>query len=95
MSLSAVSGKKISAPRKLIAAITIGQRSYFHCYGKRRGRTRGVCYSYAKLPTASTTYARMATQAPYVVTYGTGVRTLTTAITAITSEAMNQPLDGT
>jgi len=29
------------------------------------------------------------------VTYGTGVRTLTTAMTAITSEAMNHPLDGT
>jgi hypothetical protein len=36
----------------------------------------------------------MASQAPYVVMYGIGVRTLTVAIRAITREAMNHPLDG-
>jgi len=39
-------------------------------------------------------YARMATQTPYVVTYGIGVRALNTARTAIMSEAMNHHVDG-
>jgi hypothetical protein len=51
-------------------------------------------YVYAKLLVASTTYARTATQTPYAVMYGMGVRTLTAAITAIMSEAINHPIDG-
>ena len=43
---------------------------------------------------ASTMYARMETQIPYVVMYGIGDKASTTAITANMSEAMNHPFDG-
>lgn len=57
-------------------------------------RTRDICYVCARLPMASTMYARMATQIPYVLTYGIGHKAQSTAITAIMSEAINHPFDG-
>jgi hypothetical protein len=39
-------------------------------------------------------YARMATQTPYAVKYGIGVRALNIAIMAIMSEAINHHIDG-
>ena len=53
--------------------------------------TRYVC---ATLPMASTMYARMATQIAYGVMYRIGDKASSPAITAIMSEAMNDPFDG-
>jgi len=39
-------------------------------------------------------YARMAIQIPYVARYGIGDKAPKMAITAIMSDAMNQPFDG-
>ena len=54
----------------------------------------GTLYVFTTLPRASTMYARMATQNPYVLMYEIGVKTLITAITAMISEAMNTHIDG-
>ena len=43
---------------------------------------------------ASTMYARIATQIPYVVMYGIGDKAPNTAITAIMSDATNHAFDG-
>ncbi len=55
---------------------------------------RDLCYVCARLLTASTMYAKMATQIPFVVMYGIGHRASNKAIKAIKSEAMNHPFDG-
>jgi len=43
---------------------------------------------------ASTMYAKMATQIPYVLMYGIDDKAQSTAKTAIMSEAINHPFDG-
>ncbi len=70
----------------------------------RRARLRRIFFKRADrscqnqisitLPTASTTYARMATQNPYSVMYGIGVNTPITAIIAIISETTNSHIAG-
>jgi len=55
---------------------------------------RGQNQVSTKFPTASTTYATMATQNPYVVTNGIAVKTPMTAITAMISETINSHCAG-
>jgi hypothetical protein len=53
-----------------------------------------AAYVFTKFPNASTMNAMMATQNAYVLTYWMGVKVLTTASTAISTESINIHIDG-